>query len=423
MEFVMALKYTFDEFENAAKAAGLLENFSSADLKLAKANPNVGMGLLRYKQDYIGATTDEARRKANEGAEKLRREYGGYYGGSDGSGYYLESPSPSSFAYESAPERKDTYGPIVLDMLDKITSRDKFSYSPENDKLYSEYKKQYTREGSRAIEDTLGKASAASGGIPSSYAVNAAAGAGNYYAAKLADKIPELENIAYNRYVNDLNMDINKLSVVRDMQDAEYKAYLSELENYYKDKNFEYGKLMDTINFNSANDAAKAKAESEAFERKYTLAVLAAQNGDYSGLYELGITPNIESDDGKLTFDQRLTLAKLAAQYGDFTGLNALGITPNTESEESGLTFEQQLALAKLAGEYGDYLPLNKLGIFPVNTDDKVGAETIYEKIQRTFGNELDKYDIEMIKALFPGVTEEILLAAGFIIENPEDTK
>ena len=50
--------YTYDQFQKAAQQAGLLGQFSQADLSLAQQNPDAGMSLLKYKQDYANATTD-----------------------------------------------------------------------------------------------------------------------------------------------------------------------------------------------------------------------------------------------------------------------------------------------------------------------------------------------------------------------------
>ena len=50
-------------------------------------------------------------------------------------------------------------------MLGQIVNRKDFSYDPENDQLYSQYRKQYTREGQRATQDALGAAANDLGGV------------------------------------------------------------------------------------------------------------------------------------------------------------------------------------------------------------------------------------------------------------------
>ncbi len=185
--------YTYEDFLRAARGAGLYDSFSDADLKLAQQNADVGMGLLCYKQDYSSAATDEARTLAHLGAERLRAWNGSYSGGADGSEYNpfgtLGVTGGSAGSFAAAPAAPSG-----------------FSYDPESDPVYRSFRKQYIREGRRSAEDTLGIASAASGGIPSSYAVSAASQAGNYYASQLADRVPELERQAYDRYLDDYRL-------------------------------------------------------------------------------------------------------------------------------------------------------------------------------------------------------------------------
>ena len=93
----MANRYTYDDFQKAMQSSGLAGQFSDADLKLAQQNPDAGMSILKYKQDYASATTDEVRALANMGAEGIRSSYGGYTGGGNGGQYYLTGLSPKDY--------------------------------------------------------------------------------------------------------------------------------------------------------------------------------------------------------------------------------------------------------------------------------------------------------------------------------------
>ena len=48
----MASRYTYDDFQKAVQSSGLGGQFSDADMKLAQKNPDAGMSILKYKQDY-----------------------------------------------------------------------------------------------------------------------------------------------------------------------------------------------------------------------------------------------------------------------------------------------------------------------------------------------------------------------------------
>lgn len=103
--------FTYDQFQKAAQDSGLMGEFSAADLSLAQRNPDAGMSLLKYKQDYHAATTDEARALANLGAEGIRSSYGNYTGGDNGGSFYLApSPLPASTAGRPPPTRTSTRG-------------------------------------------------------------------------------------------------------------------------------------------------------------------------------------------------------------------------------------------------------------------------------------------------------------------------
>ena len=262
----MAVSYTYDDFLKAYNQSGI--GFSDADMQLAQKNPNAGMGLIDAKVRWNQAKTAADRAKYNQQAEAIRSLYGGYLGGDDGFGY-TPVDSPNDYV---APEKPT------------------FSYDLESDPVWQAYKKQYTREGQRATQDALGTTAASTGGIPSSYATAAATQAGDYYAAQMTDKVPELYQQAYNRYLN-------------------------ELSQWNADRSFGYGQYIDELNTQIAN-------RQEALQN----ALYGAQIGDYSKLEDLGFDiSNIPEN-----YDRIYNLALLAGQYGDYDKLkDLLGITAN----------------------------------------------------------------------------------------------
>lgn len=269
--------YTYDDFRKAAEKQGWGEGngFSAADWKLAQENPDAGMSILQAKIDYNAATTPEERARANQAAERTRSSYGGYTEGRSGNQYHLDDPSPRSFQMG---EEKPT-----------------FSFNLETDPVYAAYQKKFLREGQRATQNALGSAAASTGGIPSSYAMTAATQAGDYYASQLSDKVPELYQQAYNRYVNDLNQ-------------------------WNTDRNFQYKQHLDEI-------SAKTADRQEATQN----ALLGAQYGDYSRLKAMGYNvDNIPYEYQKQytenadTWNRQYQLAVLMAERGDPTYLDRL---------------------------------------------------------------------------------------------------
>ena len=130
--------------------------------------------------------------------------------------------APDSFQYGN----QDAY----RQLLDSVMKQQEFRYDPETDPAFSAYRKSYLREGDRASANALAKASATSGGQPSSYAVTAAQQANNYYAGKLADIIPAMEENAYSRYLDQFSQKLKQLGALEDDRAFDYQKYLDQLE-------------------------------------------------------------------------------------------------------------------------------------------------------------------------------------------------
>lgn len=252
------MAYTYDDFVKAANQSGLMGQFSQDDLNLAQKYPEFGLSVLSLKKDYNNATTAEQRLLANQAANELRKSYGNYSGGADGGSFRLESKlnrrsddlldqlgSFGSFSYDEAPTYENTFAQQQKDLLDRILNREDFSWSKETDPQWSSYKKSYLREGDRATANALAQASAASGGRPSSYAVNAATQAGDYYAAKLNDVIPTLYQQAYERYLDEYNMKLKDLNAINQQEQLDYAKYLDRLGQFNTDRGFAYQNYAD----------------------------------------------------------------------------------------------------------------------------------------------------------------------------------
>lgn len=456
----MASRFTYDQFQQAAQNSGLLGQFSQADLLKAQQDPDFGMSILTQKQNYANAATDAERAAANRRAEELRASYGNYTGGKDGSGFTLTPLSPGSFTYDKAPTYTGSYDSNINDLWDQqlnygsftyadaptytnryddtiqeliqdILNREDFSYDPATDPLYQNYRKQYTREGQRATEDALGAASAASGGLPSSYASTAAGQAGNYYAAQMTDKIPELYQLAYNQYLNDYNMQLSDLGVVQGAEQSDYDKYLNQLSQYNTDRNFDYNAWRDQYNMIN-NNLQTALGMSDSEYNRY-LNDLNQYNTDRNFAYNQLLD---EIDSQTREREEALNNAILAGQYGDYSYLNDMGI--NTDNNPTD--WERQYNLALLAAEYGDYSGLRALGINPQvfnyasggsrssggggndNNNDNTPTGMTQAQVQQIInaygGTELTQEQWDGILANNPGLTADDLTAAGFKIQS-----
>lgn len=250
--------FTYDGFLTAASNAGLLGEFSQADLDTARKYPEFGYSILGLKQDIHKATTPEAKLLANEAANQLRSSYGGYTGGKYGADYISDGKIPNqidsvldkingfgSFTFDQErPNYENQYAEQQQALLDAIINRPDFSWSKEDDPQWSSYKKSYLREGDRATANALGQAAAASGGRPSTAALTAATQAGDYYATQLNDIIPTLYQQAYDRYLNEYNMSLQDLNAVNTQEQLDYAKYLDQLGQFNTDRNFAFNQYL-----------------------------------------------------------------------------------------------------------------------------------------------------------------------------------
>lgn len=157
-------------------------------------------------------------------------------------------PTADPFSYGTSP----TYGGSPYDnRRDQLLGQlegSKFSYDPNTDPVWQAYQKQYRREGQRATEDTLGRTAAMTGGVPSSYAVTAAAQAGNNYAAQLSDRLPQMYQDAYNRYLKEYERQLGLADTYNGLGQQDYNRYRDTLGQYNTDRNFDYGVYSDDYN-------------------------------------------------------------------------------------------------------------------------------------------------------------------------------
>lgn len=317
-------QFTYDGFINAASNAGLLGEFSQADLDTAKKYPEFGYSILGLKQDIHKATTPEAKLLANEAANQLRSSYGGYTGGKYGADYISDGKIPNqidsvldqinnfgSFSFDQdAPVYNNQYAEQQQALLDAIINRPDFSWSKEKDPQWSSYKKSYLREGDRATANALGQAAAASGGRPSTAAVTAATQAGDYYATQLNDIIPTLYQQAYDRYLNEYNMSLQDLNAVNNQEQLDYAKYLDQLGQYNTDRNFAFNQYLsdfdilqnqlsalqgqDSVDYNRWMDKVGLYREDQQLQREEALAQQQMAQAQVDAILSAGGRPSAD---------------------------------------------------------------------------------------------------------------------------------
>ncbi|WP_446807160.1 hypothetical protein [Dysosmobacter sp.] len=262
---------------------------------------------------------------AHDYVERIRSNYG-YSGDSDGSRYIpLEmggggrGNGGGGFSYEAAPTYTSRYQNQIDDLTRQILNREAFSYDPEKDPTYQQYKESYTRSGERAMQDTLGQVSARTGGLASSYAGSAAQQTYDNYMGALADKIPELKQLAYSMYQDDGNTQRANLEMLMALEQGDYAKYADLLAQYNTDRSFDYGVHRDNIS-------------DERYNNEWNYSVGRDQIADKR--YEDETAYNRETYKDETEYNRALAKAQTLAAGGDFSGYKALGYT---DQEIAGL--------------------------------------------------------------------------------------
>lgn len=107
------------------------------------------------------------------------------------------------------------------DIFERIQNRS-FSYDLNGDALYQMYQEQYMSQGKLAMQDAMGQAAALTGGYGNSYAQSVGQRAYQDYLGELNGVIPELYQMAYDRYAKEGD-DLWKLyDVYADREKQEY---------------------------------------------------------------------------------------------------------------------------------------------------------------------------------------------------------
>ena len=139
------------------------------------------------------------------------------------------------------------YTEAAKQAMEKYMNRDKFSYDLNGDALYQQYKDQYVNQGKLAMQDTIGQASAMTGGYGNSYAQSAGQQAYQGYLQQLNDKVPELYQLALDQYNQEGENLLNQYGLLADRENTDYSRYRDTVADWESDANRAYADYRDTV--------------------------------------------------------------------------------------------------------------------------------------------------------------------------------
>lgn len=164
--------------------------------------------------------------------------------------------------------RPSAYSSKYRSQIDNIASqlanREPFKYDVNGDALYQQYKDRYIHNGQRAMQDTMGQAAALTGGYGSSYAQNVGQQAYNEYMMGLNDVIPELQQLALDKYDRETSRLQNQYALYSDLDAQDYSRWQDDQNAYYN----ELQRLTEDARYKSEMDYSQYASEYEAYQKR-----------------------------------------------------------------------------------------------------------------------------------------------------------
>ena len=117
---------------------------------------------------------------------------------------------------------KTSYTDQVKEMMDKIMNREKFSYDVDADPLFQQALASAMNSGKQAMQDTIGQASALTGGYGSTYATTAGNQAYNAFIEDAYDNLPQYYQMAMEAYQMEGDEMYRQFGMLSELDDKEY---------------------------------------------------------------------------------------------------------------------------------------------------------------------------------------------------------
>lgn len=161
----------------------------------------------------------------------------------DLAGSYLEKKKAENGIYTvkaaNITPRANQYATAMNDAVNRLNSIEKFSYDQKNDPLYQQYAEMYQKNAKLAMQDTVGQATALTGGYGSSYAETAGQAMYNQAMSGLNDKALDLYRTSLDAYNSYADLAAKQASAATSAFNADQGAIDTEVSAAQWNANFE----------------------------------------------------------------------------------------------------------------------------------------------------------------------------------------
>ena len=183
---------------------------------------------------------------------------------------------------------KTSYSDQVKDMMDKIMNREKFSYDVDTDPLFQQALASAMNSGKQAMQDTIGQASALTGGYSSTYATTAGNQAYNAFIEDAYDNLPQYYQMAMEAYQMEGDEMYRQFGMVSELDDKEFNRNVMAYDATYQHRNTLYNEAYTKYRDNKSDAFAMANIEMQKYAQEgndlYNLYTMSSNT--YESLYE-----------------------------------------------------------------------------------------------------------------------------------------
>ena len=121
------------------------------------------------------------------------------------------------------------YEETLNSIVDKVVNKGPFSYNPDEDPLYQQMLESYKKYGESAMDDTIARASALTGGYGNSWAASAGQQAYNQYLQAAQEQLPQYYQLALNAHNMELDDLARQYSMLSEMDQKEFDRLITEI--------------------------------------------------------------------------------------------------------------------------------------------------------------------------------------------------
>ena len=136
---------------------------------------------------------------------------------------YTQAMNYTNSYLEKLSSGKTSYTDRINALMDEIQNRDKFEYDADTDTLFQQALASAMSSGKTAMQDTIGQASALTGGYGSTYATSAGNQAYNSFIEDAYNNLPEYYQMAMQAYQMEGDEMYKQLSMLNDADATEYQ--------------------------------------------------------------------------------------------------------------------------------------------------------------------------------------------------------